>query len=514
MLAGAAGGALAIAAPPLLRPGGLLVSSASASRPRPFARELPIPRVLADADLQIPIVEAEIPILPGPRTRMWTYGGEFPGPTIRRPTGQRTTVTYDHRLPKEAGELTTHLHGGHNRSDDDGQPGGLTRDHPVSLYCDISRTLSPEQSGNDLLIHPGTKRRYTYDFVEDGAPERATMHWYHDHRLDRTGRNNWRGLNGMWISDDDLDSSLPLPRGEREIPLMISDRSFDRDNQLTDPFGGVARAPYDGIQGRVVLVNGALLPHHAVRAGRYRLRILNASNFRSYDLEMTGGVTITQIGTDSGLIPKPLVRSKLLIGPGERLDLVVDFGRAEHRDVELRSVPRPHGPRKVGSTTYRGTLMQFRVGKRVRGDATSVPAELRPLPDWVGSIPDEVAHEWRITVSSGFIATWLINGRTFDPAYVDHRPQLGTTETWRVVNGTEVAHLFHLHHTDWYLLSRNGAPPAPYESCLKETFFMDPGDELLLAGRFSDHAGKYVVHCHMIDHEDHGLMSQFETVAQ
>jgi FtsP/CotA-like multicopper oxidase with cupredoxin domain len=459
------------------------------------------------------MVEAEVPVLPGARTRMWTYGGEFPGPTIRRPVGETTTATFSHRLPRRAGELTVHLHGGHNRSADDGQPGGLTDSLRASLYCDISDRLSPRESGNDLLIPRDGQRTYTYDFVEDGAPERGAMHWYHDHRLDNTGRNVWRGLAGIWISDDAFDLSLPLPRGRRDIPLMLSDRSFDRHNQLTDPFkGGGGHAPNDGVVGRHILVNGAILPHHRVKACRYRLRILNASNFRSYDLAIGGGAKITQIGTEAGLMPKPLARRRILLGPAERVDLIVDFARAKHSDVVLESVRRAGGPDKLGSKTYAGPLMQFRVGKRVP-DVTSIPATLRPLPAWVAGAAATPAKTWRISIGGGFSPPWLINGRTFDPAYVEHTAKLGTVETWKLVNDTNVAHLLHIHHTDWYLLSRNGKPPPPWERCMKETFFMDPGDELLVAGRFSDYAGKYVIHCHMLDHEDHGLMSQFETVA-
>lgn len=458
------------------------------------------------------MVETEIPILPGLRTRMWTYGGDFPGPTIRRPVGERTLASFRHRLPASAGELTVHLHGAHNRSADDGQPGGLTGTLRQSLYCDISDRLTPRESGNDLLIAHGEKRTYTYDFVEAGAPERGAMHWYHDHRLDNTGRNVWRGLAGIWISDDDLDLSLPLPRGRRDIPLMLSDRSFDRRNQLTNPFADSAHAPNDGVVGRHILVNGAILPHHRVAACRYRLRILNASNFRSYNLAIGGGAKVIQIGTESGLIPRPLARGRILLGPAERVDLIVDFTAAKHSDVVLASVRRAGGPDKLGSRTYVGPLMQFRVGKRVR-DETPVPAELRPLPDWVGGAPATPSKTWMISIGGGFVPRWLLNGRTFDPAYVEHTARLGTVETWKLVNDTNVAHLLHIHHTDWYLLSRNGRTPPPWERCMKETFFMDPGDVLLVAGRFSDYAGKYVIHCHMLDHEDHGLMSQFETVA-
>jgi FtsP/CotA-like multicopper oxidase with cupredoxin domain len=487
------------------------MARAKAGKPRPFAAELPIPRVIDTPHIDLPIVESEIQILPGRKTRMWTYGGEFPGPTIRRPTGERTTATFHHRLPKSAGELTTHLHGGHNTSRDDGQPGGLTASQPRSLYCDISPGLSPRASGNDLLIKPGASRTYTYDFVEDGSPERGATHWYHDHRLDNTGRNVWRGLAGMWISHDSLDDSLPLPSGGRDIPLVLSDRSFTKHNQLTNPFSGFAHAPNDGVTGRYVLVNGAILPHHRVRACRYRLRILNASNFRSYNLRMKGA-TFTQIGTESGLIPRPLRRQTILLGPGERVDVIIDFRDLKNRDVVLRSVERPDGPNRLGSKPWVGPLMQFRVGKPIV-DRTEVPPTLRPLPAWVASAPSKPQKEWRITVGSGFSPSWLINGRTFDPGYVEHRARLGTVETWKLVNDTKVAHLLHIHLTDFRLLSRNGRPPPPWEACMKETFFMDPGEELLVAGRFSDYAGRFVIHCHMLDHEDHGLMSQFETYA-
>jgi len=443
---------------------------------------------------------------------MWTYGGSFPGPTIRRPAGEATRVRFRHELPPDAGELTVHLHGGHNRASEDGQPGGLTARQPRSLYCDLSPGLSPAESGNNLLIAPGRERTYVYDGIEDSGPERASFQWYHDHRLDQTARNVWRGLAGMWITDDEVDSALALPRGARDLPLMISDRAFDRHNQLTDPFRSPLRPPDDGVTGRRVLVNGAVMPHHDVRAQRYRLRVLNASHFRAYNLRLTQGVRMIQIATESGLMPRPIRRKKVLLGPGERVELLVDFAPAIGKRVRLISTPRGTGHDELGSRSYAGPLMEFRVGKRARPDRTAVPAALRSLPDWVASAPERPSHTWRLTVSGGLVPRWLINGRTFDPSYVDTRVNLGDTVTWELRNDTAVAHLLHLHHTDWYMLSRNGRPPPPWERCLKETFFLDPGDRVVVAGHMSDYTGKYVVHCHMLDHEDHGLMSQFEVV--
>jgi spore coat protein A len=475
---------------------------------------LPIPPELTGSRIEIPIREAEAQILPGRKTKLWTYGGTFPGPTVRRPAGHRTEVSFHHQLPAAAGELSVHLHGGHNRSRFDGQPGGLTRSHPISYFCRIPRGLSARESGNDLLLPPGGRKTYVYDLTEEGRPERAAFQWYHDHRLDRTAPHSWRGLAGMWIVDDEVDASLPLPRGEHDVPLMIADRKFDRHNQLTDPFTGL-RPPADGVAGDVVLVNGAFMPHHEVSARRYRLRILNVSQFRSYDLRLSNGAPMVQIGSDSGLMPRPVRRERILIGPAERVEVIVDFAGAGGESVELRS-GRHGGRNPAGARSYVGALMQFRVGPGRVPDRSRIPLRLRPLPEWATRARERGIRKpdrtWEIAIAGLFKTTWTINGRTFNPARADAFPKLGSTEVWEVFNRTAVAHVIHLHHNDWYLLARDGKGPPPWEDCLKETFFVFPGERLLLAGRFSDHTGKFVIHCHMFEHEDHGLMSQFEVV--
>jgi spore coat protein A len=507
------GGALAVLLPGSLRQKALASLRAPANRAlesSSFARRLPIPRELTGSEITIPIREAEVQLLPGQKTKMWTYGGTFPGPTIRRRSGQRTKVTFEHELPAKAEELTVHLHGGHSKSRFDGQPGGLTNSHKRSLYCDIPRGLPERKSGNGLLIRPGQSKTYVYDLEEDGAPERAAFQWYHDHRLDRVAKNVWHGLAGMWILDDNFERSLPLPTGERDIPLMVADRSLDQDNQLTDPFTA-RRPPNDGVVGRYPLVNGAYLPHHDVAGQRYRLRLLNVSNFQAYDFALSNGRPLIQIASDSGLMPKPVRRNSVLLGPAERAEVIVDFAASANETVELRSRPRrgPHHTR--GVPVFNGPLMQFRVSGRV-ADSTRVPKRLRPLPKWTKHVSKKPDRKWEITIGGGFRTTWLLNGRTFNPARSDAFPALNTTETWELVNKTSVSHMMHIHHNDWYMLSRNGHPPKPWEDCLKETFLLEPHDRVLVAGRFADHTGKFVIHCHMLDHEDHGLMGQFEVV--
>jgi spore coat protein A len=477
----------------------------------PFSSRLPIPPVLSGDEIEIPIRVAEQQIFSGPKTRLWTFGGTFPGPTIRRRAGQRTRVTFHHQLPEAAGELSIHLHGGHNRTQFDGQPGGLTRRQPVSYFCDIPRGLSARAQGNDLLLAPGGRKTYVYDLVEDGRPERASFQWYHDHRLDRTAPHVWKGLAGMWIVEDGFEESLPLPSGERDVPLMIGDRSFDRRNQLTDPFTN-RRPPNDGIIAETILVNGAHMPYHRVGPCRYRLRLLNVSSFRSYNLQLSSGAPMVQIATESGLMPKPVRRREILLGPAERVEVIVDFAAMAGESVELRSSKRHAGRNPEGAHTYGGALMQFRVGTDRHHDPTRVPRRLRPLPAWARRVGRKPDKRWEITIGGFFKTTWRINGRTFNPAHAEAFPKLNTTETWEIHNRTGVAHVMHLHHSDWLLLERDGRPPPPWENCLKETFFVYPNEKILLAGHFADHTGKFAIHCHMLDHEDHGLMSQFQVV--
>ena len=157
--------------------------------------------------------------------------------------------------------------------------------------------------------------------------------------------------------------------------------------------------------------------------------------------------------------------------------------------------------------------MQFRVGSRRLPDRTRGAAPAAPAAGLdQARLAQRPTTPGRSRSAAPSSHVWLINGRTFNPACADAFPKLGSTVTWEIVNRTGVAHMMHLHHTDWYLLARDGKPPPPWEDCLKETFFVYPGERILLAGHFSDYTGKFVVHCHMLDHEDHGLMSQFEVI--
>ncbi|HET7529763.1 MAG TPA: multicopper oxidase domain-containing protein [Mycobacteriales bacterium] len=484
---------------------GTLIVEGSGSKGRKpakptFDSPLRLPPVLTGAHLTIPVREADVRVLPhGPRTLMWTYGGSYPGPTIRRPVGRRTTVTFVNKLGSAVGAITVHLHGDHHSSADDGQP-------------------------DSQLIKPGRRKTYTYPLTDGGKPERAAFDFYHDHRMDLTGRNVWNGLQGMFITTDPAERRLRLPSGRYDVPLLVSDRSFDSDNQLEEPFHhkgdgydntqskftGPYAAPGDATVGDHILVNGVYAPHFNVGTHRYRLRLLNGSGFQSYDFKLSDGRPFLQVGTGSGLLPKPVRRTDILLGPAQRADVVVDFRKELGKRVQLVSVPRTDNqPGGIG--TPDAPIMQFRVTKRV-GDATRVPPRLDPLPKLSPpATPDAV---W--TFGLGGDATtgtfWTVNGHPYDPTRVDYEVPLGATQTWLLQNLSPITHFIHLHEEQWRTISRDGQPPAPYEAGLQDTWRLDPGETVEVAAKFTDYPGVFMVHCHMLDHEDHGMMAQFAVV--
>jgi FtsP/CotA-like multicopper oxidase with cupredoxin domain len=304
---------------------------------------------------------------------------------------------------------------------------------------------------------------------------------------------------------------------------MLVDRTFLRDNELANPFahpdpGGpdlLPRAgdpPNDEVVGDHVLVNGAPAPHFDVADRRYRFRILNAANFQAYNLHLSNDADMVQVATESGLLPRPAPRKTILLGPGERAEVVVDFAGQRGKEIVLESVPRANRP--AGATDAADQrVMQFRVTRSAGPDTSSVPAELRPAPEF--DTAGATRRTWTLALENvpGSQPAWTINGQTFDHGRVDAQPRLGSVEVWQYTNTSSVTHYMHNHDVDFRLLQRDGQPPEPWEDGLKETFRVDPGETIQVAARFTDHTGTFVLHCHMLEHEDHGMMTQFEVVS-
>ncbi len=466
-----------------------------------FDQPLVVPPTERGADVRLVMERAQVRTLAhGPRTSMWTFGGTYPGPTIRRRGGQDTHVTVVNHLPRGAGATSTHLHGDHHAAKDDGQP-------------------------TTQLVRRGESRTYDYPLTVDGRATPGSFFWYHDHRMDRTARNNWRGLQGMFIVTDPPTPGLRLPTGARDVPLMISERSFTPANQLTDPFAdgpemahgsghdmswtGDLAPPNDATVGDTVLVNGRAAPYLAVSATRYRLRLLNSSPFSSYNLTLSDGRPILQIGTGSGLLPRAVVRSSVLLGPAQRADVIVDFSGATDQRIVLESVPAAIG--STGDDARQTAVMEFRVGASA-SDPSRLPSRL-PSPTLVSPVPTKVSKTWTFGLHEGHHGSaWTINGESFDPARVDHRVRLGTVERWRFRNTSDVTHYVHIHAEQWRTVLRDGTAPPPWEQGLEDTWRLEPGEVVEVAARFTDYTGPFMIHCHMLDHEDHGMMSRFDVV--
>jgi FtsP/CotA-like multicopper oxidase with cupredoxin domain len=316
----------------------------------------------------------------------------------------------------------------------------------------------------------------------------------------------------MHIIRDDEEANLGLPSGDRELPLMITDRAFEADGSLKYPAldptlrqrPGV-EAPYaSGVLGDVILVNGAPWPVHEVDAARYRLRLLIASNARRYELEALADdgrrLGLTQVGADQGLLRTPVRVDSLPISPAERYDIVVDFSTVPVGG-RVRLVNR------LGSGRTRD-VMAFRVTRRV-ADESRVPRVLSTdLPVLSRSDADRVRDFAFRAGRMGDGQGWLINGLPFDPARADVTTGLGDVEVWRLI--ADIDHPVHLHVVGFQVLTRNGREPLAHDGGLKDTVALRPGEAVEIITRFDGWRGRYLFHCHNAEHEDMGMMANLE----
>jgi FtsP/CotA-like multicopper oxidase with cupredoxin domain len=415
-------------------------------------------------------------ILPGRRTPVWTYNGTTPGPTFDTVKGRVSRVTITNHLGVPT---TTHLHGGDTPPQFDG--------HPLDL------------------VQPGTSFTHVYP----GDNSAATL-WYHDHAIHATGRNVYMGLAGMFIVRDDVELGLGLPKGPPfEVPLVVQDRLFNPDGSLFYPEKEPGLPVRQGAFGDVILVNGTPFPFLRVQRRKYRFRLLNGSNARFYQFELSTGDPITVIGSDGGFLEHPVETPSLFMAEAERYDVVIDFAKYPvGTKIVLRNTiaPDPFGdpvdPDKIRA------VMRF----DVVADATSdfdIPADLGPGP--IANAADAIrTRDWEFERRDG---AWVINDELFAADRIDAFPQFGTTEIWRFINKSGGwLHPIHPHLVEFRILDRNGRPPKPYETGPKDVVALGPNETIRVAMKFVDFRGTYVFHCHNIEHEDHDMMTQFRVV--
>lgn len=493
---GAAAGWLSL---PGERAGTLLVSDLPL--PDPFGVELPVPPTAAPVSpgrYELVQREAEVEIIPGTTTTVWGYDGVFPGPTFDVRRGEPITVAIGNELPAPT---STHLHGGVTPADSDGYPTDLIV--PTGIEFEPGAHSHMDVPEDEWRLHDGA-REYEYPLDQPAA----TL-WYHDHRMDFTAPQVWRGLCGMFIVRDDEEDRLHLPSGDRELPIVLCDRAFNADGSFKYPSiddsllgePGVTGDYHQGVEGDVLLVNGAAWPRATVAAAPYRLRLLNASNARRYQLELESGLTFTQIGSDQGLLPRPQTLSTLTITPAERFDVVVDFSLVPvGSSVVLRNLLGENGT---------DVVMRFDVD-RAATEGYRLPEQL--IGDEAMDIDEPVAsRKFAFGLTYGDHGEmWTINGEAFDPAGSLASPELGTVEKWTFTS--DFHHPVHIHMAHFQVLTRNGKPPAPEDAGWKDTVDLRPYEVVEVAVRFSGHRGRYMIHCHNLEHEDMAMMANFDVI--
>jgi spore coat protein A len=348
----------------------------------------------------------------------------------------------------------------------------------------------------------------------------ATMLWYHDHTLGINRLNVFAGLFGGFLIRDEFEDALNLPRGKHEIPLMLCDRILDPEGQLNYPVSDDPKSPWvPEVFGDAVLINGKLFPYLEVEPRKYRFRVLNAANGRFFRLTLSSGQVFQQIGTDQGFLPAPVPLTRLVVAPGERADVVIDFSGSGGASILLKN------------DTFLN-LMQFRVARTPVTDESTLPANLKPVP----RIPESSAAKTRqlalgqIVDSVNRPVTMLLNNTHWSMP-VTENPVLGSTEIWSFVNPTDDSHPIHLHLVKFQILDRRpivtsihwepgefrftgpAVPPGPGESGWKDTVRADPSMVTRIIVPFEGFTGRYVWHCHVLEHEDNEMMRPFDVIA-
>ncbi|WP_305093871.1 multicopper oxidase family protein [Prescottella sp. R16] len=413
-------------------------------------------------------------IIAGKSTPTWGYSGSVLGPTIRARRGETVAFTIDNALPETT---TVHWHGVHVPARFDG---------------------GPHQS-----IAPGGRWEPSWTVNQPAA----TL-WYHPHPHGSTEKHAYRGLAGMFLVDDDETDASTLPRvyGVDDIPLVVQDRRFTVDGSLDES------DPTDvGLLGDTIVTNGIADAYLSVRTELVRLRILNGSGGRMYNLGFGGGEEFTMIGSDGGLLAEPVRATRIALSPGERTEIVVAV--------------RPGTPMMLRAFPFddRAGVARDEAAQYGLTDSFDV-LELRPaadlersaaLPAVLAALPRPDASD--VVARRRFDLQWfMINGERMDMNRIDFTPTVDTTEVWTVRNADNWPHNFHVHDTQFRILDIDGTPPPPVLAGWKDTVYVAPGSEVRLVLRFTEYTDPtypYMFHCHLMLHEDQGMMGQFLVLA-
>ncbi|MCZ8513216.1 multicopper oxidase [Paenibacillus filicis] len=499
---------------------------------RKFVDELPIPYTLSPKKRSYNSSYYEVTMKEfsqklhrdlGP-TRLWGYEGTFPGPTFDVMKHETVFVKWMNNLPNKhflpvdttihgseitlpEGRTVVHLHGGRTPAHSDG--------YPEAWF-----TRNFEQTG------PLFEREiYAYPNME-----RATMLWYHDHTVGITRLNVYAGLAGCYFIRDNHEQSLNLPNGTYEIPLVIVDRSFNPDGSLyypSKPDQNVAGLPHPSLvspfDADTILVNGKVFPYLDVEPRKYRFRMLNASNSRILTLKMDSNQPFYQIGTDGGFLETTVKLNEFILMSAERVDLIIDFSQYYGQTMILKNITKSASPETTD-------VMQFRVTVPLKGtDTSSLPYYLGPIVRLQSSMAKRTRYLTLVRIKDQYGRSLnLLDGKMWMDR-ISERMEVDTVEIWRIINIIDDdPHPIHLHLVDFQILDRQPfdvshfqktgkliftgppVPPHPYERGFKDTVGTPFGYVTSIIARFGPFTGRYVWHCHMLEHEDYEMMRPME----
>jgi len=435
--------------------GGMGTSRTLAAGPKTVVRNpLRLPPTLSPAGLSLSAAPGVADLGGGRLSNVLAYNGYFPGPTLRAARGTGASIAFSNGLSEET---TIHWHG---------------------MIVPPLADGHPQQS-----VMPGGS--YLYQFA---IAQRACLNWYHPHPDGLTGKQVNLGLAGAFIVNDSEEAALALPAGAYELPLIMRDAKLDSRGNLSYKAGN------SGFDGSLALVNGTRDAKLDVDGALYRLRLLNGANARVFRLALANGAPFALIGNDGGLLASPAQTAEIEFSPGERLDVLVDFrGLTSGTRVMLRDL------------NSGWDLLEFVITRAV--DPGYQP------PTGALSTIARLANPVR-TRTFSFDGMSRINGQEFDMNRIDFQVPFGQTERWVFSTGGNAPHPVHIHGASFQVQSRTGGRGRlfPWEGGWKDTVLLQDGETVEILIRFDAFSGLYLMHCHKLEHEDMGMMTNFEVV--
>jgi len=480
-------------------------------------------------------------------TPMWRYNNKPLPLVIRADRGMDMTLNFQNRLNADS---TIHWHG-----------------FKIPAIMD---------GGPDVPVASGENKAYTFTMQQPAASL-----WFHPHPDMQTGKQVYMGLAGVFLLEDNISKQLEankaLPSGERDVVLLVQDRRF------APKINGVRELQYktmemdsDGMLGDVVLVNGSVVPKLEVGTAKYRLRLYNVSNARTYDFAFSDKRKFKIVGTDGGLLKEPVEVDHIMLGAAERVEIIADFSK-DNTGSKVLLVSQPTkgdmmgmmgGMENMGgmNTNMRAmnggnnanmnnmnmnnsmggmpgmagsgqglVVMRFDVTNSVQDDVTlytTLPQDAEIYTRLQEKDADNFGHERDFVMSmlngnmgnmgngnmnsngGGMNMRFVINGKLFDINRVDEYVRANAVEIWKISNISPMAHPFHAHATQYQILDRNGVPASGADLGWKDTFLVQPGESVRVIAKFEDvNKGDYMYHCHILEHEDAGMMGYFRVGA-